>query len=200
MADTSEANPKYKAVVCGTTNTGKTSLIGQRVDGVFIPARFPTALPLVHSLACSDAAGEFELAIWDTAGVEEWITRNSSIYHSSQIVIFVAAYDVAESLQDLVAKWVPILSEHIVLENCVRVLAVNKSDIIEEGRITESQIADTRERLGAELFSVSAKDGTNVAELFLFVASAVRERFPPPDPRRTSTRVRGRRRGRGGCC
>jgi small GTP-binding protein len=197
MAD---QNPKYKAVVCGTTNTGKTSLIGQYVDGVFIPARFPTALPLVHSVPRSDAAGEFELAIWDSAGVEEWISRNSSIYHSSQIVIFVAAFDVAESLQDLLAKWVPILSEHIALENCVKVLAVNKSDISGDARITEAQIAETRDRLGAELFVVSAKDGTNVAELFLFVASAVRKKYPPALPARASTRVPPRRRPPGTCC
>jgi small GTP-binding protein len=190
-------NPKYKAVVCGTTNTGKTSLIGKHVDGVFIPARFPTALPLVHSVPCRDAAGDFELAIWDTAGVEEWVSRNASIYHSSQIVIFVAAFDVADSLDDIVAKWVPTLSAHIALEDCVRVLAVNKSDIAAHGPITQAQIADARDRLGAELFCVSAKDGTNVAELFLFVAGAARERFPPPAPGAQRRRAPG---AGAGCC
>jgi small GTP-binding protein len=199
MADPGADVPRYKAVVCGTTNTGKTSLIGKYVDGVFIPARFPTALPLVHSVARADAAGAFELAIWDTAGAEEWISRNASIYHSSQIVIFVAAFDVADSLEDIVATWVPTLSAHIALDDCVRVLAVNKSDIAAQGPVTHAQIAEARGRLRAELFCVSAKEGTNVAELFLFVAAAVRQKFPPSAAARPPARVGGRA-GPRPCC
>jgi small GTP-binding protein len=169
--------PRHKIVVCGTTNAGKSSLIGQYVDGVFTPARFPTTLPLAHSVRLTDAQGPYELSIWDTAGVDEWISRNSSIYHSAQIVIFVASYDIAESLSDIFEKWIPILQNHIELENCVKLLAINKSDILaeqEEVHLTGKEIEQAKEQLGAELFCVSAKDGTNVAELFAFAANAVR--------------------------
>jgi small GTP-binding protein len=178
--------PKYKIVVCGTTNAGKTSLIGQYVDGVFTPARFPTALPLAHSVRLTDAQGPYELSIWDTAGVDEWISRNSSIYHSAQIVIFVASYDISESLSDIFQKWIPILQNHIELENCVKLLAVNKSDILaeaEEVRLTGEEIEQAKERLGAELFCVSAKEGTNVSEFFAWAANSVRASDPQANPR-----------------
>jgi small GTP-binding protein len=159
-------------------NTGKTSIIRQYIDGVFSPGNFPTVLPLADSVPFCDDFGPFELAIWDTAGADEWISMNTATFRQLHAVIFVASYDLSESLKEAVTKWLPILSEHAALERCVKVLAMNKVDIADAGEdeVEEALIQQTKRDLGAHMFGVSAKLNRNVKEMFEFVAEAVRKR------------------------
>jgi GTPase Era involved in 16S rRNA processing len=88
----------------------------------------------------------------------------------------------AESLSDIVTKWVPVLQDHLALDGCVKLLAVNKTDICggegEQTLLTEEAIAQAKQALGAECFRVSAKENHNVNELFEFAAAQARINWP----------------------
>jgi small GTP-binding protein len=183
---------KHKVLVVGMTNTGKTSIIRQYVDGVFGRGNFPTVLPLADSVPFHDDSGSYEIAIWDTAGADEWLSMNMTAFRAPDAIVFVASYDLALSLPEAITKWVPILSDHVVLDDVLKILAMNKIDIADagEGEVTEQNIEQTRQELKAQLFQVSAKENKNVREMFEFVAAELRKRDPdvhpqvvPPEPK-----------------
>jgi small GTP-binding protein len=144
-------------------------------------AFLPTPTPFAESRRFSDKDGAYELSIWDTAGASEWMSVNSSIYHATQVIVYVAAYDDRASLTELMEQWVPQLSNHLDLESCVRILAVNKCDLINtpEAALSKEDVIDLQSELRAECFDVSAKENRNIEALFQFAADQARKRFPP---------------------
>jgi small GTP-binding protein len=168
---------KVKVILIGATATGKTSIIRQFVLGEFLETHFTTPIP-VHSKK-SDVEN-VDLVIWDTAGSEEWVSMNTVVYHGSDVVIYVASYDSRESLQELSTVWVSRLSQHLALDQVVKVLAVNKSDLIrsEDAVITEADVRAVSEQLGVEFISVSAKDNQGITELFSRVATLFKTKTP----------------------
>jgi small GTP-binding protein len=102
MAD-SKAIVRYKVVVIGATNTGKTSLIRRYRYNEFLSAHFTTSTPGVEFVR-PDPSAPFELGVWDTAGHEDWQSMNSSVYHGAHAIVFVGAFDSVDSLTDIVTK------------------------------------------------------------------------------------------------
>jgi small GTP-binding protein len=176
-----EAIQKYRLIVCGRTHTGKTSIIRQYVDHHFITNFFPTPLPVVEGTMHRDEFGPYEVSIWDTAGAKEWASMNASIYHGAQIIVYVASYDEPQSIPELFTDWVPQLSEHLKLDDCVQILAINKCDLrgTAEATVSDSDISEAHVQLHVELFDVSAKDDLNIGPMFEFAAKAARKKFPP---------------------
>jgi small GTP-binding protein len=123
-----------------------------------------------------------ELAIWDTSGSEDWISMNTSIYHGSDAVIFVASFDLKEELDEIVTIWKPRLEEHIALDEVVRVLAVNKSDVMDESEVTQADIDRQAAEIGAgtHTVNVSAKDNIGVTDLFEFVVKELTRNVVKP--------------------
>jgi small GTP-binding protein len=192
---------RYKVLVCGKTNTGKTSLIRQYVEKSFIDIYFPTPLPMASSASFSDSNGIYELAIWDTAGADEWLSMNTSVYHSTHVIIFVASFDEQNSLADITQKWVPLLRRHVPLDGCVKILAINKADIkAQKPAFTQHEIEQTSAQFGAEFFEVSAKQNTNVSEMFEYAAEEVRRKFPAEDTQTVDPPARTQRTDRKRCC
>jgi small GTP-binding protein len=135
---------------------------------------------MADSASFSDPKGTYELAIWDTAGADEWFSMNTSVYHSTHVLIFVASFDEQDSLADITHKWVPLLRQHVPLDGCVKILAINKADIKPQkpAAVMRHEIEQTSAQLGAEFFEVSAKQNTNVSEMFEYAAAEVRRKFP----------------------
>jgi small GTP-binding protein len=169
---------RYKVLVVGMTNTGKTSIIRQYIDGVFGCGNFPTVLPLADTIAFNDARGSYEMAIWDTAGADEWVSMNAIAFRSPDAIVFVASYDLAQSLQETVTKWLPLLRQHAATEDCIRVLAMNKIDIADAGEdeVAEREIEQTKQALDASPFLVSAKENRNIKEMFEFIGGEIRSK------------------------
>lgn len=158
----------FKVIVIGDTNTGKTSIIHQYTRKNFPEAHFTTPLPIEHS---KNVNGKCNLDIWDTAGAEEWQSMNSSVYHGSQAIIYLCSYDNSKSLSDLKEVWLPMISKHVG-DDVPTFLAVNKDDLSEEQKIIENEEIESMksEIKACDFISVSAKNNTNVEELFSMVA------------------------------
>jgi small GTP-binding protein len=162
---------RFKVILIGPSTTGKTSIIRRYTQNDFLEAHFITPLP-VQNTARIDGP-DCVLAIWDTAGSEDWQSMNTTVYHGSDAVIFVGSFDRKESLDDLVTTWKPRVLEHLALDSVVHVLAVNKSDLMEEGEVTQSDIDRRAAELdpGMRSMNVSAKNNVGITELFKYVAN-----------------------------
>ena len=170
--------PKFKIIVIGDENTGKTSIIHQYTRKSFPTAHFTTPLPIEHMKSMNNKC---ILSIWDTAGADEWKSMNPSVFHGSHAVIYLASFDNQKSLSDLKNGWFPTVNEH--LQNIPSFLAVNKDDLDDDHKVIEiNEIEQMKNEIDAcDLIFVSAKENKNVDELFGLVADKLVENPPPPD-------------------
>lgn len=136
-------------------------------------------------------SSSFELSIWDTAGTEEYSSMSPVIYHGVNAVIFVASYDDITSLNDIETFWSERIATHTDFDQTIRVLAINKCDIIEDQNeirdeiepdklIDDDSIRRVQQNLRAHLFKVSAKNNLHIHEMFEFVARKIWESNSAP--------------------
>ena len=119
------------------------------------------------------------LEIWDTGGQERYHSITDNYYHSANAVLF--CYDVSDrgSFTDI-GKWVKYVMERLREPGSVKMLLVAlKSDLYEETKEEERVSAEDGKKKAASMkppiffIETSAKNGTNVKELFEQVAREV---------------------------
>ncbi|KAJ5076544.1 gtp-binding protein ypt1 [Anaeramoeba ignava] len=168
----------FKIVIIGAAGVGKTSLIDRYVDNTF---NFNCQSTIGVDFKTKDVEIEgkiVRLQIWDTAGQERFqISFSSSIYKNADIDIVVFDLTNEESLNKIGSYLKEI--ENNTRANPLIAIVGNKSDLIEE------QIENVEERINEilkgrelKLFKTSAKDGTNVNELFYEIAKTFKENQP----------------------
>ena len=112
-----------------------------------------------------------KLMIWDTAGQERFRTITSSYYRGAQGVMIV--YDVTSDRSfSNVKQW---LSEihRFAGENIEKVLVGNKSDQTSRKEVDYDTGKRFAEDLGIMFTETSAKNGNNIKQLFLSLASQI---------------------------
>lgn len=172
----------YKVVLIGRQHTGKTSIINQFMRREFSEAYNPTALA-TQQIAMNMGQSSCRLQIWDTAGCEDWQALNTSVYHGANAIIYVASYDELESLEELESFWMKKVDEHVKEKEYHKILAVNKSDLEESARqFCSDHAKEWAENHKIEIIEVSAKENTNIQELFTRVANALTKLPPEPTP------------------
>ncbi|KAJ5076550.1 ras-related protein rab-3a [Anaeramoeba ignava] len=171
----------FRVALVGASGAGKTSLINRYVDNIFIPRTTTTVGIDYKTKDVEIEDSTFRLQIWDTAGQEKFrIPLSSSIYKNAEAFIIVFDLTVEESLESVDYYFSEI--DKISYKNPLIILVGNKCDLI------ENQIENVEEKLeeiakGKEfkLFKTSAKEGTNVNELFYYIAKTLKENQPKQD-------------------
>lgn len=107
---------------------------------------------------------KIKLQIWDTAGQEKFKNLSTTFYKGALIIILTYAIDQASSFNN-VENWIKQIHEHSSPEVSIFLVA-NKSDLLEARKVQLESGAKLAASYGMEFFEVSAKDGTNVTELF----------------------------------
>ncbi|KAL1529943.1 hypothetical protein AB1Y20_000871 [Prymnesium parvum] len=153
-----------KVILLGDANVGKTSLLHRVKEGNFSEAGTQPTIGCsfcTHSVVLGDTS--VSLAIWDTAGQEKYRSFTRQYYRGASAAALV--YDITnhETFEGA-RRWLKDLRSE--LEDVVVVLVGSKCDLWESRQVDKavaSQLADTE---GAEHIECSAKEGTNVDELF----------------------------------
>ncbi|KAJ5076543.1 gtp-binding protein ypt1 [Anaeramoeba ignava] len=168
----------FKVILIGAAGVGKTSLIKKYIDDTFTPFQKST-IGVDFKTKDVEIEGKIvRLQIWDTAGQEKFqISFSSSIYKNADIFIVVFDLMNEESLNKIGSN----LNE--IENNCridpLIVIVGNKSDLIEkENGNVEERINEILKGRELKLFKTSAKDGTNVNELFYEIAKTFKETQP----------------------
>lgn len=171
---------KFKVILLGATNTGKTSIIRRYMGQEYMDVHFVTPLPVQSSKPiCRDGRVSCELAIWDTAGSEDWVSMNATVYRDTQAVIFVASYDESNSLDDLTSTWVDRLKGYINPEDYCSIIAMNKCDLDQtDCQVTREMAQEKAEAMGCEFIEVSAKVDIGIDTLFDKVVDLLDKKFP----------------------
>jgi small GTP-binding protein len=159
-----------KVVIIGDSNVGKTCLITRYVED-----KFGETQPTIGALHRMKHVNGIDLDIWDTAGQERFKSMIPMYYKGAKAIM--VAFDVTDlkSFQNA-EKWLNEIDS--TTQGCLIILVGNKIDLAESRVVSTEQIKTFCDNKKIIFFECSAKDGTNIIELFFYIAQKVKEQVP----------------------
>jgi len=166
---------KRKLVVVGDGGCGKTCLLIVYAENRFPEAYIPTVFENYVTRVVYEGK-DIELALWDTAGQEEYDRLRPLSYPESNVILIVFSIDFPTSLANVQDKWFPEVAHFC--EGTPLILVATKTDLRRDdttkrmlsaqGQTTVSpdQGAAVAKEIGAKYAECSAKTGSGVHEVF----------------------------------
>jgi len=166
---------KKKLVVVGDGGCGKTCLLIVYAENRFPEAYIPTVFENYVTQVQFDGK-EIELALWDTAGQEEYDRLRPLSYPESDIILIIFSIDFPVSLGNVQDKWYPEVAHFC--EGTPLILVGTKTDLRRDEQtkrmlsaqgqtpITPEHGASVAKEIGARYIECSAKTGSGVQEVF----------------------------------
>ena len=106
-----------------------------------------------------------KMQIWDTAGHEKFRTITTSYYKSAHAIIIL--YDITQKASfDHIRNWITEIDK-FGKQGVLKVIVGNKLDMENNRKITKEAAENLALKYGIKLWEVSAKDNTNIEEMFL---------------------------------
>lgn len=157
---------QYKLVVLGNTNVGKTCLVHQFANSMFLDSSQPTigANFVTKKIEMENCIYKFE--VWDTAGQEKYRSLTPMYYKGAAAALIVYDVSNANSLEGA-RDWIKELNDHAP-PSVVIALVGNKIDL--NRAVTKEAAGQLAQRFSLLHSEVSAKTGENIQETFLNIA------------------------------
>ncbi|KAI7899961.1 small GTPase superfamily [Cokeromyces recurvatus] len=166
---------RKKVVIVGDGACGKTSLLIVYQNGRFPEKYLPTVFENYIARVNLDYR-TVELALWDTAGQEDYDRLRPLSYFETDVVIICFAIDNIISFQNVRDKWLPEVKHHC--GNNVSLLLVGlKTDLRSEAScaakniISHQQGMNLAKEIGAKYGECSAKTNTKVRDVMKLAAT-----------------------------
>lgn len=169
-----------KLVLLGEMGSGKSSLVLRFVKGQFFDYQESTIGAAFLTKPLPEFNVKFE--IWDTAGQERYHSLAPMYYRGASAAIIV--YDVTSADSFTRAKkWVKEL-QTTGNANMIMAMAGNKVDLVNSGgrQVSTEEAQEYADQQNAYFLETSAKDNTNVEELFHEIARRLPKVEAPRQP------------------
>ena len=115
-----------------------------------------------------------KMQIWDTAGHEKFRTITTSYYKSAQAIIIL--YDITQkSSFEHIRNWITEIDK-FGKQGVLKVIVGNKLDLENNRKIKKEDAENLALKYGVKLWEVSAKDNTNIEEMFVDTIKTLLER------------------------
>mmetsp|Transcript_35362 Transcript_35362/g.72210 ORF Transcript_35362/g.72210 Transcript_35362/m.72210 type:complete len:201 (-) Transcript_35362:98-700(-) len=172
--DTGGDDQNVKLVVLGDTGVGKSSLVLRFVNNIFKPYSESTIGAAFMSKTLTVDGEPVKYQIWDTAGQEKYHSLAPMYYRGAAAAVVVYSITDAASFNTL-KSWVDELHMHGPPDIIIAV-AGNKCDMEEKRKVPTADAAAYAKSINALFLETSAKQDTNVQDLFLQIS----KRLPAP--------------------
>ena len=162
-----------KILLIGDSGVGKSCLLVRFVEDKFSPS-FITTIGIDFKIKTVDVNGQkVKLQLWDTAGQERFRTITTAYYRGAMGIILV--YDVTdERTFKNIQTWYNTVNEH-ASDDAQLLLVGNKSDM--DARVVSREQGEAlAQELGVPFVESSAKDDSNVDEIFLTLAELIQKK------------------------
>ena len=162
---------KFKIMVIGESKVGKTSLIKRYTKNKFGGVYLTTVGVDFQDKIIQIDGKKIRLQIWDTAGQERFRNVTKNYFKSSNG--FLLIYDITDKES---FKHLNFWNEQINLnapKNIKTVLVGNKSDLDNERQISVEEGENFAGKYNIKFFEASAKEGTNIKEVFEYLANEI---------------------------
>ncbi|KAL7752946.1 hypothetical protein RI367_001396 [Sorochytrium milnesiophthora] len=165
-------DPRKKLVIVGDGAVGKTALLMTYAQNKFPEEYVPTVFEnYTVTPTIPKTSKKIELALWDTAGQEDYDRLRPLSYPDTDIILiaFRVAQESKASFDNVWTKWCPEIKHFC--ERVPRILVGTMCDLREtappEHVVTESEIEQMTKRIRAECYiECSARKRHNIQELF----------------------------------
>ncbi|KAK9332075.1 small GTPase superfamily [Lipomyces starkeyi] len=125
---------RRKLVIVGDGACGKTSLLSVFTLGEFPKEHLPTVFE-TYVTDCRVDGKSVQLALWDTAGQEEYERLRPLSYSKAHVILVGFAVDTPDSLDNVAAKWITEINE--LCPNIPIILVGLKKDLRQDSRAME---------------------------------------------------------------
>ena len=157
---------RYNVCFVGNISAGKSSIIQRKINGKFNVNQHATIACDFYDLQI----GDFETAIWDTAGQEKFLSLSKSYFARAHV--FVLVHDLLNSKLNDLTKWYNIIHDECVARhNPVVIIASNKCD--GDVPFCSSEIESWVRNNDLEHVYTSAKSGEGIDKLFSKIGDAI---------------------------
>ena len=161
---------ELKVVLVGESAVGKTSIISKFMKKIFqVDLQSSTVGTLSTKTFIYNGNKLLKLEIWDTAGQERYRSLTKMFYKEASVAIMV--YDITrkQTYEEIKNYWADEISNNAP-ENIIKVLCANKSDLIDDETVDETEAREYAKSIGALFHQTSAKNSYGINELFLDIA------------------------------
>lgn len=165
MKKTEHEEIKYKLIVIGDENVGKTSIINRFKTNQFTGDYEPTVGLDFQSIPLLIDNQNVALLLYDTAGQEKYRSL-IPLYTKDANIIFLIYDTTNEQSFSNLERWYESLS-NINKEEAIFILVGNKIDLIEERKVKEEEAKKFADDHNFVFQELSALTGDGVQELFL---------------------------------
>ena len=154
----------FKILLLGDAGVGKSSIILRYTKNQFnasmvgsIGVDFKTKDIIVNNK-------KVKIQIWDTAGHERFRTITTSYYRGAHGIVTVFDLTDRESYEHI-EKWLDEINKY-AKENVMRFLIGNKSDLVDQRKVTYEEARALANKLNIYYVETSAKNNINVSDFF----------------------------------
>lgn len=168
---TGEYDYLVKCLIVGDSGIGKSAMMCRFSDDVYSPEYISTIGVDFKIRTIEHRNKTLKLQIWDTAGQERFRAITSSYYRGSHAIII--CYDTTDTETFTnVEKWLGEVKKYSS-KSPILVLCGTKSDLTFKRQVSESEGFEYAKLNNMMFIETSAKNGTNVSELFKLIGSTV---------------------------
>jgi len=142
---------------------------------IFLQQNYVSTIGVDFKIRSIDVDGRaVKLQIWDTAGQERFQSITSNYYHGSHAIAIV--YDITNRDSfDHVRKWVNEVDRLANPQVC-KLIVGNKIDLEEKRQVRRDEGQAFADSLGVPFLETSAKNSTNVSQMFVQMCQAIANR------------------------
>ena len=154
----------FKVLLLGDSDVGKSSLILRYTDETF-NSKLVNSIGVDFKMKKKEIDGKvIKVQIWDTAGHERFRSITYSYYRGANAIIIV--FDLSDKKSFInITEWLKQIGKH-AKENVFMFLVGNKSDLVDERKVTYEEAKQYADEHELPYIETSAKEGININELF----------------------------------
>jgi len=162
-----------KLLILGDSATGKSAIMDRFCESVFSTNHIAT-IGVDFKYKTVDCEGKrIKLQIWDTAGQEKFRSIVQTYYKGAMGIVLTYAINDRKSFKN-VEMWMKEIQTNAA-KGVVVLLVGNKIDLTTRV-IEEAEGKQMAQKYGVKFFETSAKDGTNIDDLFYEIAREIKIR------------------------
>ena len=154
----------FKVLLLGDSDVGKSSLILRYTEETF-NSKLVNSIGVDFKMKKKEVDGKIiKVQIWDTAGHERFRSITYSYYRGANAIIIV--FDLSDKKSFInITEWLKQIGKH-AKENVFMFLVGNKSDLLDERKVTYEEAKQYADEHELPYIETSAKEGININELF----------------------------------
>ena len=157
---------EFKIALIGSASVGKTSIFNKFINGYF-SQNYKSTITVEFKIKYMKLDNNLfvKLILWDTCGAEIFRAVTKQYYKNAQAIILVFDLTDQNSFNDLKNIWLNDVKNYGDINTQILIVG-NKLDLIEERKISESQVLNFCRENGYKYIEASAKEGTNILKIF----------------------------------